>query len=264
MICHNKWSKPFSNCFIMGPTGPTGPAGNGISIQGSYDTYEMLKREHPTGNPTESYIVDGDLYTWSDKEKDWINVGKIKGPKGDPGPQGEIGPQGPPGPNSIRAAYIITYNEDIDPNGIKISVQEAFPYTRKELDITNLITLDTAEKTIKFNVAGYYKVNIIISGYIIPERNNIDKTTEFIAFGLREKGTDNTYIGASEWRENDIAKQITAEGIIAVIDPSKAYEIANLSKKEIYLHSPSIKYISSKSYFTNSIITINIEYLGKP
>lgn len=153
MICHNKWSKPFSNCFIIGPTG------NGISIQGSYDTYEMLKKDHPTGNLNESYIVDGDLYTWSDKEKDWINVGKIKWPKGDPGLQGEIEPQGLPGSTSVRAAYIITYNEDTVPDDMEISVQRAIPYTRKELDLTNLITLATVNSTIKFNVAGYYKVN---------------------------------------------------------------------------------------------------------
>ena len=123
MICHNKCSKSFSNGFIIGPTG------NGISIQGSYDIYEMLKKDHPTGNPNDSFIVDGYLYTWSDNNHDWFDVGKIKGPKGDPGLQGEIGPQGLPESTSVRAAYIITYNED------------------------------TVNSTIKFNVAGYYKVN---------------------------------------------------------------------------------------------------------
>lgn len=89
----------------------------------------MLKKDHPTGNLNESYIVDGDLYTWSDKEKDWINVGKIKGPQGEPGPQSDPGPQELPESTSVRAAYIITYNKD------------------------------TVNSTIKFNVAGYYKVN---------------------------------------------------------------------------------------------------------
>lgn len=138
MICHNKWSKPFSNGFIIGPTG------NGISIQGSYDTYEMLKKNHPTGNPNDSYIVDGYLYTWSDNDHAWINVGKIKGPQGELGSQGPSEPQGLPGSTNVRAAYIITYNED------------------------------TVNSTIKFNVAGYYKVNIIVSAFIKPE-NNITK-----------------------------------------------------------------------------------------
>ena len=290
MICHKKWSESFPNCFVMGPTGPTGPTGNGISIKGSYDTYESLKREHPTGNPNDSYIVNGDLYTWSDNDHEWIDVGEIKGPQGEPGPQGlpgpqgnpgpqgiqgpqglqgipgpqgDPGPQGLPGPNSLRAAYIVTYNENTNPDGIEISVQRAIPYTRKELDLTNLITLDTINNTIKFNVAGYYKVNMIISAFIKPENNTIDKTSDFVTIGLREKNSDNVYIGASEWRENDIAKQIIIEGIIAIPDPSKLFEVVNLSKKEIYLHSPSLKNISSKSYFTNSLVSINIEYLGR-
>lgn len=85
--------------------------------------------DHPTGNPNDSYIVDGYLYTWSDNNHDWFDVGKIKGPKGDPGLQGEIGPQELPESTNVRTAYIITYNED------------------------------TVNSTIKFNVAGYYKVN---------------------------------------------------------------------------------------------------------
>lgn len=64
-----------------------------------------------------------------------------------------------PESTNVRAAYIITYNEDTVPDGMEISVQRAIPYTRKELDLTNLITLDTVNNTIKFNIAGYYKVN---------------------------------------------------------------------------------------------------------
>ena len=52
----------------------------------------MLKKNHPTGNPNDSYIVDGYLYTWSDNEHDCINVGTIKGPQGEPIPQGPSGP----------------------------------------------------------------------------------------------------------------------------------------------------------------------------
>ena len=37
-------------------------------------------------------VVDGYLYTWSDNDHDWINVGKIKGPQGEPIPQGPSGP----------------------------------------------------------------------------------------------------------------------------------------------------------------------------
>lgn len=89
----------------------------------------MLKKDHPTGNPNDSYIVDGYLYTWADNDHDWIAVEKIKRPQGEPIPPGNPGPQGLPGSTSVRIAYIITYNED------------------------------TVDSTIKFNIAGYYKVN---------------------------------------------------------------------------------------------------------
>ena len=303
MNCLNN-KKFLSNCFIAGPTGPigpTGPTGMGINILGTYNTYEELKKEHPLGSPGESYIVNGDLYTWSNDKHDWSNTGKIQGPKGDQGPtgpqgpqgnqgpqgpqgnqgpQGEPGPQGlqgtrgeqgpkgdqgeqgPTGPNTVRSAYIITYNETTDPTGIAIPVQTPLPYTRKELDLTNIITLDTTEDTIKFNVVGYYRISIIISAYINPT-TQFDKENDFITIGFREKNTDNAYIGASEWRETSTAKQLFAEGIIAVPNPATLYELVNLSKQEIYLQSPDIKNISSKSYFTNSLVTINVEYLGR-
>ena len=88
--------------------------------------------------------------------------------------------------------------ENTEPDGISIPVQTTIPYTRKELDITNIITLDTTEDTIKFNVAGYYKVSIIISAYI-NITTQFDKENDFITIGFREKNTDNVYIGASEW-----------------------------------------------------------------
>lgn len=84
----------------IGPTGPTGPRGNdgtGVTILGSYTDEEALRQAHPTGNPGDAYLVQGDLYVWSATENDWDNVGNIQGPQGDTGPQGEVGPTGPTG-----------------------------------------------------------------------------------------------------------------------------------------------------------------------
>ena len=86
---------------IQGPQGENGRDGVGVTILGYYDTYEELIAEHPTGNPGDSYIVDGDLYVWAVNENRWENVGRIRGPQGPDGPQGPggpIGPQGPQGP----------------------------------------------------------------------------------------------------------------------------------------------------------------------
>lgn len=75
-----------------GATGPTGPAGTSVTILGSFDTLEELEKEHETGSKGDSYLVDTNLYVWSDEDQKWVDVGVIKGPQGN---QGNIGPTGP-------------------------------------------------------------------------------------------------------------------------------------------------------------------------
>ena len=90
----------------IGPTGPkgdTGPQGTGLSIEGSFDTLDELKKTHPTGNIGDCYIVQGVLYIWDEEKQDWINIGNIKGPKGDTGEKGEQGLQGPIGPQGEKS-----------------------------------------------------------------------------------------------------------------------------------------------------------------
>ena len=65
------------------PKGDTGATGAGITIKGSYNTYEELIHDHPTGNVGDSYLVNGSLYVWNGSA--WENVGNIKGEKGDTG-----------------------------------------------------------------------------------------------------------------------------------------------------------------------------------
>ena len=63
--------------------GPTGPAGKGLEIMGSYDSLEDFKKNHPTGNNGDTYIVNGELYIWNQVLNDWSDIGNVKGPKGD-------------------------------------------------------------------------------------------------------------------------------------------------------------------------------------
>lgn len=70
-----------------GPTGDTGATGAGLTIKGSYNTYEELIHEHPTGNAGDSYLVNGSLYVWNGNA--WDNVGNIKGDTGSKGDTGE-------------------------------------------------------------------------------------------------------------------------------------------------------------------------------
>ena len=72
-----------------GPAGPTGASGTSVTIKGSYNTYQELITAHPTGNPGDSYIVNGSLYVWNGNA--WDNVGNIKGDTGATGSKGDTG-----------------------------------------------------------------------------------------------------------------------------------------------------------------------------
>ena len=78
-----------------GPKGDTGATGTGITIKGSYNSYEELIHYHPTGNAGDSYLVNGALYVWNGDS--WENVGNIKGEKGDTGATGKTGDKGDTG-----------------------------------------------------------------------------------------------------------------------------------------------------------------------
>ena len=78
-----------------GPTGDTGATGAGVTIKGSYNSYEELINEHPIGSEGDSYLVNGSLYVWNGTA--WENVGNIKGEKGDKGETGQQGDKGDTG-----------------------------------------------------------------------------------------------------------------------------------------------------------------------
>lgn len=93
-----------------GPQGPKGEDGAGLSIRGSFDSAEALKATYPTGTPGDAYMVQGELYVWVKDDAEWVCVGSIQGPKGDPGaagpqgPKGETGDTGPQGPKGDTGA----------------------------------------------------------------------------------------------------------------------------------------------------------------
>lgn len=251
------------------PQGQIGPTGAGINVLGSYDSYEQLLKEHPVGNTNDSYLVKDDLYIWVDNNKDWQDVGTIRGPigltgpSGPTGPKGDIGPTGPSGVNFSRAAYIVTFNDGTSVDGIKIESNERIPIDRMELDVSNLITLDSTNKTIKFNETGYYKITFTVSAYPAVNDIEFDPTKDIVSVGFRQINTDNAYIGVSQFVYNAEPVQLLGQGIIAVIDKEITYELANLGKYPIYLLTPDIANIATTSYFSNPLVTIVIEYLGR-
>ena len=83
-----------------GPKGDTGATGTGITIKGSYNSYEELIHYHPTGSAGDSYLVNGALYVWNGDA--WENVGNIKGEKGDKGDTGVTGKTGDKGDTGAK------------------------------------------------------------------------------------------------------------------------------------------------------------------
>lgn len=72
-----------------GDTGPRGEMGDGLHIDGVYDSLSTFVAAHPTGKKGEYYVVNGYLYGWSDATKEWVNGGRIQGAKGDKGYKGD-------------------------------------------------------------------------------------------------------------------------------------------------------------------------------
>lgn len=63
--------------------------------------------EHPTGSDWDSYIVKGSLYVWDGNS--WVNVGEIKGEKGDTGVKGDTGAVGPKGDSGFSPTVNVNH-----------------------------------------------------------------------------------------------------------------------------------------------------------
>ncbi len=178
-------------------------------------------------------------------------------------PKGKDGSDGENIPNKISAAYIATFNDNYPEDGYEITEGKRLPTQRKEIDTNNIIELDSNNNTIKFNKDGYYKISF--NAYVrVPYFNGTyDPKIDFATLAFRKVGTDNIYVGASKLYRNEETSSIHAEGILSIDNTDDLYELSNVSKRTIYLNTPDIRNINSNSYFTNSSLTLIIEYLGK-
>lgn len=194
------------------------------------------------------------------------------GPTGPNGSDGKIGPTGPTGPTGpagadqtlhMRSAYLVKYDENPTDEGIRVESRARLPFTRVEMDPNNYLTLN-ADNTIKFNKIGWYRVTMIISAYAnYADNQAFNQDTDFVAVGLAEKGTDNIYIGASQWTYDEFPIPMFAQGILSVVDTNQDYELINTTTREIYLSTPKLEHTASKSYFTTLPVSIVVEYLGR-
>lgn len=213
---------------ILGPQGPKGPKGDAdkITIRNTItaEPYEDAKViDTPQGN---NHILDFII------------------PKG--------------GQETIKSANLVKFNSGQE---IEIKPNEKIPIDREEINYQNIITLNN-KQTINFNKIGYYKITFIIQAYTKKEQN-FNKDEDIISIGLKLANTDNIYIGASTWSKDNISHQTIAQGILSVENTQNTYYFENLGKKSIYLDTPDLNNIASSSYFTNPLVTISIEYLGR-
>ena len=167
------------------------------------------------------------------------------------------------GLESVRSAYVVTYNDGTSADGIPVASSERLPLDRMELDPTSLVTINTDDETIKFNQIGHYKIEFTVSAYPSVNGVDFDPTTDIVSVGLRQNNTDNIYVGVGEWVYNGEPVELHGHGIIAVTDTNTLYELANLGNSTIYLSTPDIRDLSTKSYFANPLVTLVVTYLGK-
>lgn len=72
-----------------GPQGPKGDPGDSYTVKGLYATLSALQAAHPTGSEGDAWFVGTSdsnvVYQWDVDHATWVNVGALKGPKGDSG-----------------------------------------------------------------------------------------------------------------------------------------------------------------------------------
>jgi len=85
-----------------GPQGIQGVAGTTGTIVGSYDTFDELVANQPTGIRGDLYYVSPSVYAWDDVRGVWFSLGDIQGPQGIQGEPGQQGSQGEQGVQGIQ------------------------------------------------------------------------------------------------------------------------------------------------------------------
>lgn len=71
---------------------------------------------------------------------------------------------------------------------------------------------------IKFRKIGHFKVSFKVNAYIKKNDTNFDSNQDFVALGFKPQDSDNIYIGASVFITDEVSRDITADGILVVLD----------------------------------------------
>ena len=98
-------------CTIIGPKGPKG---EGINIIDYYKREDELLDRHPVGKTGDAYLVNSNIFVWSENDGIWKDAGSIKGEKGDKGDKGDTGEVGPKGENGNCEIIDIVDTQTLD------------------------------------------------------------------------------------------------------------------------------------------------------
>lgn len=175
-----------------GAKGDTGATGIGTTIKGSYNTYQELINAHPTGNATDSYLVDGSLYVWN--ENAWESVGNLKGDTGATGPKGDTGDSGVKGDTGATGPKGDTGNTGATGATGQGSDEEA----GWKLPVDQILTTTT----LPTGVSAGYRVAIVTSSVMaIKEYNGTSWETEsldpYSVIPLKHSGSIQMYLAKS-------------------------------------------------------------------
>lgn len=174
---------PYMNRGPQGPKGDKGEKGDtgtSLTISGTVDSEASLPKNPKDGV---GYMVQGDLHIAKDGK--FINVGRIKGPKGDTGPQGPVGERGPQGIKGEKG--------DLGPQGFKGEKGDPLDFSEltdeQKKDIANKIAIGEV-------LEGYAKkedalTKLDTTTYATDEENNIFKVTAKIKAGQLENEISN-------------------------------------------------------------------------
>ncbi len=279
-----------------GPTGERGADGNSITILGYFDTEQDLKKNHPIGNIGDSYLVGDHLYVWSEENKEWKNVGVIRGPQGEMGPtgatgekgetgpigpigppgeqgnpgiagpkgekgdQGPPGPQGPPGTFPISTAYFITTNNDLENGSYTVESDANLPLFSKKIGDNADFYLSTRNHTITILKAGIYKIDFM--AMIRPSVSaGPQDSSNVITIGITKVGEPVLYIGVTIVGDPALPTMVTGEGIIEFTNDKEWIELSNLGKNTLIVESPPTSELSITSPLANPAVAITIQKL---
>lgn len=190
---------PYLNRGPQGPKGDKGEKGDtgtSLTISGTVDSEASLPKSPKDGV---GYMVQGDLYIAKDGK--FINVGRIKGPKGDTGPQGPVGERGPQGIKGDRGS--------IGPQGFKGEKGDPLRFSElteeQKKDIANRIVIEEVAKEYVKNDRVTSNLNDTDTGKIV-NLTGIKALKDDLDEEIKKKVSEVTGKGLSTNDYTDVAK----------------------------------------------------------